>query len=933
MKAPLPDNEIQRLGALHNYDVLDTPPETAFDDMTLLAAQICQVPIVLITLIDESRQWFKSKIGVNMTETSRDIAFCAHAILYSDELLEVRDTQLDPRFTDNPLVTADPHIRFYTGSPLVSPDGFALGTLCVLDYVPRVMNTEQKSALRALSRSVIAHLELRRTLVAHRQTAVQLQMLNTTLEQKVEARTAQLKTAYDKLTRLTKLYSALSQCNQAIVRCPSEMELLPQVCRDAVNFGGMKMAWVGMLNETTGLVKSVASFGTGIEYLEGIEISVDADNPTGRGPVGTAIRGNLPVWCQDFQHDPATVAWHERGADFGWNSIASLPLRRNGVTVGAFNLYSDTTNAFDEAAQNLLLEMARDISYALDRFDADATRKQEQAQLRKLSQVVEQSPNVILITDLDANIEYVNAAFIKTTGYSFTEVIGKNPRLLQSGKTPRSTYVDMWAQLRNGDSWQGEFINKRKDGSEYIVSVYISPMTETEGRVTHYLGIKEDITEQKCSDERIHYLANFDVLTGLPNRIQLADHIKYVLSLAKRNDEHLAVMFIDLDHFKDINGTLGHSVGDAFLVEVARRLQSILREEDMVSRLGGDEFILVLSGGDANGAAQAAQKLLQAISAPYRIQQYDLIVSASIGIALYPDDGVDMESLSRCADTAMYRAKQEGRNDYRFFTSEMQAHVTRNMQLVNALRHALEHGQLLILYQPQISILDGLIIGVEALLRWQHPELGNVAPAEFIPVAENCGLILPIGEWVLRKAVQQLKHWLDKRHQPLVMSVNLSAIQFRHPHLPDLVSNILNEAQLPPEYLELELTEGVAMHDPAKAIAIMDNLHERGIHMSIDDFGTGYSSLSYLKKFKTYKLKIDQSFVRDINVDLEDKAIVAAIISMAKSLGLKTIAEGVENVEQLAFLREQGCDEAQGYYYSKPLSAEQMEEFLTCNKA
>ena len=736
------------------------------------------------------------------------------------------------------------------------------------------------------------------------------------------------KLAEAKVLRLTQLYAALSQCNQAIVRCACEAELLPQVCRDAVVFGGMKMAWIGMLDEASKLIKPVASFGAGVEYLEGIEISVDANSPAGQGPTGTAMRENQPYWCQDFQQNPAIAAWRNGGAKFGWRAMASLPLYRNGVAVGAFILYADTVNAFDQAAQDLLVEMAMDISFALDRFVNEAERKREQNQLRKLSQTVEQSPNVILITDLNANIEYVNAAFVKTTGYSLDEVIGKNPRLLKSGKTPRTTYVDMWACLNSGESWHGELINKRKDGAEYIESVYISPMREDTGQITHYLGIKEDVTERKHAEERIQYLANFDALTGLPNRIQLAEHLKYALSLAKRSNGYLALMFIDLDRFKDINDTLGHSVGDAFLVEVARRFQSVLREEDMASRLGGDEFILMLPGCDAGGAAQVAQKLLHVISEPYQIDLYDLVVTASVGIALYPYDGVDLETLSKSADTAMYRAKQDGRDGYRFFTMEMQARATRNLQLVNALRQALERNQLQVYYQPQVSIGDSRIIGAEALLRWQHPDFGNVSPAEFIPVAEDSGLILPIGEWVLRTAVQQLKHWIDNGLLPMTLSVNLSAVQFRHPSLPDLVTSILNEAQLPSEYLELELTEGVAMLDPLGAIAVMNKLHECGIRMSIDDFGTGYSSLNYLKKFKIYKLKIDQSFVRDISTDLEDKAIVAAIISMAKSLDLQTIAEGVETVEQLAFLREQGCDEVQGYYYSKPLPAAQFEAFV-----
>ena len=442
------------------------------------------------------------------------------------------------------------------------------------------------------------------------------------------------------------------------------------------------------------------------------------------------------------------------------------------------------------------------------------------------------------------------------------------------------------------------------------------------------LGIYEDITEQKRIEERMHYLANFDPLTGLPNRTQLNDHLKYALSLAKRSKGHLTLMFLDLDHFKDINDTLGHSVGDNVLIELATRIRLVLREEDTATRLGGDEFIVLLPGTDALGAGRAAQKLLDAIASAYQVESYDLILTASIGIALFPEDGEDLETLSKCADTAMYRAKQEGRQCYRFFTTEMQAHSERHLQLVNALRHALDLEQLQVHYQPQLAMQGGYIVGAEALLRWQHPELGSVSPAEFIPVAESSGLILPIGEWVLRRAIRQAKSWLDSGYAPLIMAVNLSAVQFRNPDLPDLITRILDDEGFPPEYLELELTEGVAMSNPQTAIDVMNNLHERGIRMSIDDFGTGYSSLSYLKKFKVYKLKIDQSFVRDISTDPEDKAIVSAIINLAISLGLKTIAEGVETLSQQAFLREQGCDEMQGYLFSKPLPEEQFEELL-----
>ena len=557
-----------------------------------------------------------------------------------------------------------------------------------------------------------------------------------------------------------------------------------------------------------------------------------------------------------------------------------------------------------------------------------SARKQSDARLIKLSLAVEQSPNSIVITDLDARIEYVNATFLRETGYSIEEVMGKNPRILQSGKTSRATYEDMWAHLQCGELWKGEFTNRRKDGTEYIELLHVSPVRQATGQISNYLAIKENITDRKIADEQINKLAHFDQLTGLPNRMLLNNHARFALSLAQRRHEQLAVMFLDLDHFKDINDTLGHSIGDLLLVEIGNRLKAALREEDTVSRQGGDEFILILPDTDAQGAARVAGKLIEEVCRPVQAGQHEINISASIGISIYPHDGEDLETLSKNADAAMYRTKHEGRNGYRFYTAAMQELSIRNMRLGNDLRHALARNELTVHYQPQLSIQDGHIVGAEALLRWQHPELGNISPAEFIPIAEGSGLILKIGEWVLRTAARQLKDWMARGLPPMIMAVNLSAVQFRQEKLPELVVDILHELGLPPQYLELELTEAVAMDDPLGAIAVMDKLHGQGIRMSIDDFGTGYSSLSYLKRFKVYKLKIDQSFVRDIISDSDDKAIVTAIINMASSLGMQTIAEGVETAGQLAFLRLQGCDEVQGYYFSKPLPAERFEQFV-----
>ena len=440
--------------------------------------------------------------------------------------------------------------------------------------------------------------------------------------------------------------------------------------------------------------------------------------------------------------------------------------------------------------------------------------------------------------------------------------------------------------------------------------------------------LQKKAAEQQEAEARIQRLAHFDALTGLPNRALLNDRCQVALRSAHRNGHSVALMFLDLDHFKNVNDSLGHRVGDAVLVELAARLTAVVREQDTVSRLGGDEFILLLPDTDAAGAAQVAEKLIQAALSPIQIEQHELTVTPSIGIAMYPQDGAELDTLSRSADAAMYRAKEDGRNSFRFFTTEIQDRSDRTLMLGNALRRALERNQLSLHYQPQISLKTREVIGAEALLRWQHPELGSVSPAEFIPIAESSGLILPIGEWVIRTACSQLAQWIRDGMAPITMAVNLSTVQFRHANLPQLVSNILEEVGLPAHLLELELTEGLAMTNPLGAIAVMNDLHQRGVQMSIDDFGTGYSSLSYLKRFRVYKLKIDQSFVRDITEDPDDRAIVGAIISMASTLGMLTLAEGVETEGQLEFLSARGCTEVQGYYFSRPLQAAAFENYV-----
>jgi diguanylate cyclase (GGDEF)-like protein/PAS domain S-box-containing protein len=742
---------------------------------------------------------------------------------------------------------------------------------------------------------------------------------------------AQRKEAEAKNQRLTKFYSALSKCNQAIVRCTSEAELFAQVCRVVVSFGGMDMAWIGVPDEHGKHIKPIASFGSGVEYLEGLQIPLETHELYGRSPTSSAFRKNTPFWYQDSQHDPITALWHKHGARFVWTSSASLPLHRNGEVAGVLTLYTDVNNAFDENVRNLLVGMAMDIDYALKSLEHEAQRKRAEEALRESEQrlraIIETEPECIMVVDGVGFIQEMNATGLAMLEADSIESVQEHNLIDFILPEYHDSFMAMHQRVMDGENCIFEFEIEGIKGSRHWLETHAAPLRDANDNITMLLGITRDITARKEAEKRIQYLAHFDALTGLPNRVQLNNHAKYVISLAQRSHESVTLMFLDLDHFKDINDTLGHSVGDALLVELAKRLRLILREEDMVSRLGGDEFIFLLYGVDAHEASHVAQKLLDVIAEPCQIEQYDLNVTGSIGIALYPTDGTDLETLSKSADSAMYRAKQEGRHGYSFFTAEMQIRSARHLTMVSALRQAIERNQLQIFYQPQMSVSDDHIVGAEALLQWVHPVLGSVSPTEFIPSAEESGLILPIGEWVLRHAVRQAKSWMRNGLPPLVMAVNLSVIQFRHPDLPNLITRILEEEGLQPEYLELELTEGVAMNDPQKAIAVMNRLHERGVRMSIDDFGTGFSSLSHLKKFKVYKLKIDQTFVRDISTDPEDRAIVSAIINMAKSLGLQTIAEGVETEGQQTFLREQGCDELQGYYYCKPLSADQFETF------
>lgn len=557
-----------------------------------------------------------------------------------------------------------------------------------------------------------------------------------------------------------------------------------------------------------------------------------------------------------------------------------------------------------------------------------AARRRAEEGLRLAQRVFDVSEEVIIITDKTGAIIAVNPAFTRVTGYSGEEVIGLQSNILRSGRQPPEFYAAMWDAIRNEGVWQGELWNRRKSGEVYPAWLTISVYRDAEGEVLNYVGISSDISERHAAEARIRELAYFDPLTKLPNRALLHDRVDQVLAKAERTGGMVALLFVDLDHFKTINDSLGHFTGDRLLCEVGERMSACVRRADTVSRLGGDEFVIVIADSGMEGAAEVARKLLESVAKPYRIDAHDLRVTPSIGISLYPQDGQDFQTLLKHADTAMYRAKESGRNAYQFFAREMNVAALERLVLESSLRVALEKGEFFLHYQPQIELASGRIIGAEALIRWRHPQIGVVSPAKFIPVAESSGLIVPLGAWVLREACRQAASWQQEGMPAIRMAVNISAVQFRQQGFEHSVSETLAATGLAPEFLELEMTESAVMEDAESTVRMLQRLAATGLRLSIDDFGTGYSSLSYLKRFPIDKLKIDQSFVRDIVTDADDWAIASTIISMGRGLRLHVIAEGVETAAQLEMLERQGCASVQGYHFSRPLSAEDFAAML-----
>ncbi len=624
-----------------------------------------------------------------------------------------------------------------------------------------------------------------------------------------------------------------------------------------------------------------------------------------------------------------------------WPALASVALQqafkacwchpiiaKGGRVLGVFTLFYSAAKTPPETDQSSVEQLAMLAGQVIEQ-----TRAQEALHLS--SRVIEHSHSSIVVTDAQGYILATNPAFTQMSGYSKDEVRGRRPAIIRAGlEEDSATRDNVWQRLQDEGFWRGEVRSRHKNGRYYMQWLTASAVKDAAGKVTHYIGISDDITENKEAIKRIDFLAYYDSLTELPNRQLARDRMEQEITRAKREHEgSFALLIVDLDQFKAINDALGHTVGDELIKAAAHRLVETVRETDTVSRQGGDEFLIMLTGNiEMHAVSAICSKIMEALTRPFEIGEHTLSISASIGVAMFPDDGICFDSLMTRADMAMYSAKDAGRNAYRFFNDRMNVDVMDRILVRNGLMRALEHQEFILHYQPQVDLTTGKIFGVEALIRWENPVIGLVPPDRFIPIAESSGLVVEMGSWVLKEACRQLRKWQDEFGlTDLVMAVNISALQFTRGDLFDAVNTALNESGVSPSSLELELTETVLLKEAEQALEVMSRLRDLGVKMSIDDFGTGYSSMSYLKRLPVDKLKIDRSFVKDIDVDTDDAAIARAVISLGHIMGLSIIAEGVENESQLDFLRSHGCDQYQGYFFSRPVPAQECGKLLVAN--
>ncbi len=889
--APLPHDEAERLQALHACALLDTPRDPLLDDITALAAQTCGTPIALITLVDRHRQWFKSVHGLEgFSETTRDISFCAHAIL-SDVLLEVADAAHDVRFHDNPLVTAQPGIRFYAGLPLRDAAGHALGTLCVLDRQPRALSDDQRAALGTLSRLVLPLLEQHRTGEALRFSEERLEILSRATDDvmwdwEVESDTLWFSENFDRVFGWAPDHGARDRASWAGRLHPEDQRRVMMSLQAALQ--GAQPLWTC----------EYRLLGSGGGYRTVFDRGFVVRDGDGQALRMTGCMVDLTVRREIEAH----ALEHERRqgliADFGRQALADPD--PEALLAQAVRIISETLDfeyckilELDGNGRDLVLKAAvgwpeEAIGQAMTHADADT----------QASRVLELGQPLVVQN------------FAEEAGLPRSE-LAREHRILSGVSVlipgPQTPYGVLGVHAARAHS-------VTPDAVSFVQSM---------------ANIIATALTRRNANEKLAYLTQFDALTGLPNRTLFRDLLSQSIARAERNEKMLAVLVLNLDGFKLVNNSHGFGTGDRLLVQVAQRLTACVRAGDMVCRMTGDEFGIILSDlAKAEDAAQIVQHVLHTLSLPLEFSGGETFLSASAGISLYDSDSDQADELIRNAEIAMYRAKEQGRNRSQFYAPRMNQRVLERMQLQSSLRRAIERDEFRLEFQPKVSREQGRICGAEALLRWDHPERGSVSPAEFIPVLEETGLILNVGLWVLESACAQLRQWREAGIEIPPLAINLSARQFQQEDLDVRMRDIMAAYDVPPQQIELEITESMLMQDPRQSVKILRKLKQLGVLLSVDDFGTGYSSLAYLKQFPLDALKIDRGFISEITQNQDDAAIALAIIDLAHNLGLKVVAEGVETEAQARFLVRHGCDALQGFHFSRPIRPEAFGQLL-----
>ncbi|MBY0577758.1 MAG: EAL domain-containing protein [Burkholderiales bacterium] len=735
------------------------------------------------------------------------------------------------------------------------------------------------------------------------------------------------------LRRANRALRAIGACNSLLIRATNEQELLDGMCKVVVGVGGYLMAWVGFAETDEGkTVRPVARSGYEERYLDTAEISW-GDNELGRGPTGTAIRTKSTQINQNCLTNPRMRPWLEAALQRGYQSSIALPLVYGDVTLGVLTIYAAEPEAFQDEEVALLERLTGDLAYGIYGLRSSAAHKKAEDKLQeseeRYHQLFENGTDAIALADAETGeLIDVNHAMEKLVDREKSEIIGKPQKMLhpsEPGQDSVSSSFERHRSDKEGEPIETQIVTR--SGMVREVEIKASSIHLNDRKVL--LGFFRDISERKRYEAQLEYQATHDSLTGLANRSLLTDRFELSIAHSRRAERWVAAMLLGLDRLKLINDSLGHDTGDVLIREVARRLSACMRPGDTAARLGGDEFVVVMSDlSSEEDAVALARKLLDFLAQPVTIGGREIVVSASMGVSIYPRDGELPSMLLKNADVAMCRAKETGGNSFQFYSPEMNVRMLERLELENKLRRALDRKEFELYYQPKVDLSRGHISGAEALIRWNHPELGRVPPGEFIPIAEETGLIVPIGEWAIKETCGQIRAWRDGGLPAITVAVNLSAKQFRQGKLAEVVERGLREAGIQPQYLELEVTESAVMSNPKEAISILQELKRIGVQISLDDFGTGYSSLNYLKRFPVDTLKIDQSFVRDITTDPDDAAITRLVIALAHGMKRKVIAEGVETEAQLKFLQRGHCDEMQGYFFSKPVPSEEFASLL-----